>query len=61
MMFERANVVHMGDLVFNRLYPYVDRPGGASVRGWVARLEEATAPSRPTRSTSSDTAARNSV
>jgi glyoxylase-like metal-dependent hydrolase (beta-lactamase superfamily II) len=41
MMFERANVVHMGDLVFNRLYPYVDRPGGASVRGWVARLEEA--------------------
>ena len=40
-MFERANVVHMGDLVFNRLYPYVDRPGGASVRGWVARLEEA--------------------
>ena len=40
MMFEKANVVHMGDLVFNRLYPYVDRPGGASVRGWVQRLEE---------------------
>jgi glyoxylase-like metal-dependent hydrolase (beta-lactamase superfamily II) len=38
--FERANVVHMGDLVFNRLYPYIDRPGGASVRGWVKRLEE---------------------
>ena len=41
IMFEKANVVHMGDLVFNRLYPYVDRPGGASVRGWVQRLEEA--------------------
>jgi len=41
ILFERANVVHMGDLVFNRLYPYVDRPGGASVRGWVRRLEEA--------------------
>ena len=41
IMFEQANVVHMGDLVFNRLYPYVDRPGGASVRGWVKRLEEA--------------------
>jgi glyoxylase-like metal-dependent hydrolase (beta-lactamase superfamily II) len=41
IMFENANVVHMGDLVFNRLYPYVDRPGGASVRGWVKRLEEA--------------------
>lgn len=40
VMFEKANVVHMGDLVFNRLYPYVDRPGGASVRGWVLRLEE---------------------
>jgi glyoxylase-like metal-dependent hydrolase (beta-lactamase superfamily II) len=41
IMFEKANVVHMGDLVFNRIYPYVDRPGGASVRGWVKRLEEA--------------------
>ena len=41
ILFEQANVVHMGDLVFNRLYPYIDRPGGASVRGWVARLEEA--------------------
>ncbi|HUL54118.1 MAG TPA: MBL fold metallo-hydrolase [Opitutaceae bacterium] len=40
ILFERANVVHMGDLVFNRLYPFIDRPGGASVRGWVARLEE---------------------
>jgi glyoxylase-like metal-dependent hydrolase (beta-lactamase superfamily II) len=40
IMFEKANVVHMGDLVFNRMYPYVDRPGGASVRGWVRRLEE---------------------
>jgi cyclase len=41
IMFEKANVVHMGDLVFNRLYPYIDRPGGASARNWVARLEEA--------------------
>ena len=40
MLFEKANVVHMGDLVFNRLYPYIDRPGGASVRGWIQRLEE---------------------
>jgi glyoxylase-like metal-dependent hydrolase (beta-lactamase superfamily II) len=38
--FERANVVHMGDLVFNRLYPVIDRPAGGSVRGWIARLEE---------------------
>ena len=40
IMFEQANVVHMGDLVFNRLYPYIDRPGGARARGWVKRLEE---------------------
>jgi glyoxylase-like metal-dependent hydrolase (beta-lactamase superfamily II) len=40
VMFERANVVHMGDLVFNRMYPYIDRPAGASVRGWVRRLGE---------------------
>lgn len=37
--FERANVVHMGDLVFNRAYPFIDRPGGASVRGWIDLLE----------------------
>lgn len=39
-MFEKANVVHMGDLVFNRMYPVIDRPGGASIRGWIGILEE---------------------
>lgn len=39
--FEKANVVHLGDLMFNRLYPVIDRPGGASIRGWVQRLEAA--------------------
>lgn len=39
--FERANVVHMGDLVFNRFYPVIDRPAGASIRHWIALLEEA--------------------
>ena len=38
--FEKANVVHLGDLLFNRLYPVVDRPAGASIHGWIARLEE---------------------
>jgi cyclase len=36
--FEKANVVHTGDLVFNRIYPFIDRPGGASVHGWIAVL-----------------------
>lgn len=39
--FERANVVHMGDLVFNRMYPVVDRPAGARFRGWIRVLTEA--------------------
>lgn len=43
VIFEKANVVHMGDLVFNRLYPFVDRPGGASLRGWVKALEDSAA------------------
>jgi cyclase len=43
VMFEKANVVHMGDLVFNRMYPYVDRPGGASIRGWIKALEDSVA------------------
>ncbi len=38
-LFERANVVHLGDLLFNRIYPVVDRPAGASFRGWHTRLE----------------------
>lgn len=37
--FERANVVHMGDLVFNRMTPFVDLAGGASTAGWMRTLE----------------------
>lgn len=36
---EKANVVHLGDLLFNRIYPVIDRPGGASIRHWVVVLE----------------------
>ena len=38
--FERANVVHMGDLMFNRRHPVVDRAAGASLRNWARVLEE---------------------
>lgn len=37
--FERANVVHMGDLMFNRRHPVVDRSAGASMRNWARVLE----------------------
>ena len=39
-LFEKANVIHMGDLMFNRVYPAADRPGGASLRGWIGVLEK---------------------
>jgi glyoxylase-like metal-dependent hydrolase (beta-lactamase superfamily II) len=42
VFFEKANVVHMGDLVFNRLQPFIDRRGGASIQGWIALLEQVT-------------------
>lgn len=41
IVFEKANVVHMGDLVFNRIYPVIDRPSGASARNWIKVLEDA--------------------
>lgn len=37
--FHRANIVHMGDLVFNRRMPVIDRPAGALISGWVTVLE----------------------
>lgn len=39
--FEHANIVHMGDLVFNRRYPFVDNSAGASVQHWPQALEKA--------------------
>ena len=37
--FEQANVVHMGDLMFNRLHPFIDRPSGARISSWIDSLE----------------------
>jgi glyoxylase-like metal-dependent hydrolase (beta-lactamase superfamily II) len=37
--FERANVVHMGDLMFKERHPVVDRPAGASLKNWAALLD----------------------
>ena len=38
--FEQANVVHMGDLMFNRLHPFVDRPSGARIGSWITSLQQ---------------------
>ncbi|MEQ9570411.1 MAG: MBL fold metallo-hydrolase [Longimicrobiales bacterium] len=37
--FERANVTHMGDLMFHVLHPVVDRAAGATMRGWMDVLQ----------------------
>jgi cyclase len=37
--FANNNIAHMGDLVFNRWYPFIDRAGGASIQGWITLLE----------------------
>lgn len=38
--FEQANVVHMGDLLFNRAHPNIDRAAGASTASWISVLEK---------------------
>ena len=38
--FERANIAHAGDLVFNKTYPYIDANGGGSVATWIDTLEK---------------------
>ncbi|MEJ7745640.1 MAG: MBL fold metallo-hydrolase [Luteimonas sp.] len=37
--FERANVLHMGDVYFNGLYPFIDAESGGSIGGMLAAVE----------------------
>ncbi|HEY0769851.1 MAG TPA: MBL fold metallo-hydrolase [Sphingobacteriaceae bacterium] len=37
--FKNANIVHMGDLVFNRKYPFIDRSAGADISNWIRVLD----------------------
>ena len=36
-----SNVVHMGDLFFNKRFPYIDLKGGGSVKGYLAGVQKA--------------------
>ncbi len=36
--FENTNIVHLGDLVFNRRYPYIDKANGANITNWIEVL-----------------------
>lgn len=38
--FENANVAHLGDLLFNRRYPFVDRAAGANINSWIKVLDK---------------------
>ena len=37
--FEKANVLHMGDLLFNKVIPVIDVRGGGSPKGYLAALD----------------------
>jgi glyoxylase-like metal-dependent hydrolase (beta-lactamase superfamily II) len=37
--FERAQVVHMGDLLFHERHPFIDRPAGANIQNWMRTIE----------------------
>jgi glyoxylase-like metal-dependent hydrolase (beta-lactamase superfamily II) len=40
--FQHSNIVHAGDLVFNRRHPYIDKAAGADISNWVELLGKAT-------------------
>jgi glyoxylase-like metal-dependent hydrolase (beta-lactamase superfamily II) len=39
--FEHANIAHMGDLMFNRRWAFIDRSAGASIKNWIVVLDKA--------------------
>lgn len=39
--FAHANIAHVGDLVFNRRHPFVDRSAGANIQSWMKVLNDA--------------------
>ena len=47
--FRRAGVVHMGDLFFNGMYPFVDLSSGGSFEGFIAAADRALALGEGTR------------
>lgn len=39
LFFEEVNVVHLGDIFFNRMYPFIDIDSGGSVTGIIAAID----------------------
>ena len=38
--YENANVAHLGDLIFNRRFPFIDRSSGANIASWIEVLDK---------------------
>jgi len=45
--FREADVLHMGDIFFSGLFPYIDLDGGGTVDGYIAGLERGLAMAGP--------------
>ena len=40
--FKKANIVHLGDLVFNRKHPFIDKSAGGDIANWIKLLDHCT-------------------
>jgi len=40
IFFPHANIAHVGDLVFNRRWAFIDRSAGASIKNWILVLDK---------------------
>ncbi len=38
--FQNSNIIHLGDLVFNRRHPYIDKTSGADISSWIKVLDK---------------------
>ena len=38
--FQNTNIAHIGDLVFNRRFPYIDMGAGAGIKSWISVLDQ---------------------
>jgi len=38
--FKEANIMHLGDLMFNKRHPFVDRTTGANMENWIKVLDK---------------------
>ncbi|MEP6712537.1 MAG: MBL fold metallo-hydrolase [Ferruginibacter sp.] len=42
VQIRNSNIIHMGDLVFNRRHPFIDKTAGASISNWIKVLDKTT-------------------